>query len=427
MKRFLSYLAIAILATLPALWFRITGQHQHPVLNAAIFGLGIVSAGFMLSWGAEAAEERVSQGLMIAGLALVTVLPEYAVDIYLAFRAGQMPGSDYVHFAAANMTGANRLLVGFGWSLVVLLAWWHSRTREVTLRKTNKTEIFFLAAATAYGFVIVWKNSIGIIDFVALLAIFAAYIWRVSTAPKTPKPQNDGDDDDDDDELEPGPAAALETLGTKAQWIWTAVLTAMAAAVIVVSAEPFAESMLTSAEYLGVDRFLMIQWIAPLTGETPELVLAVLFVLASKPGHALLALISDKINQWTLLVGALPIAMSLGAGHVVSLPLDARQHEEFFLTAAQSAFALSLLLQFRLTVLGAGSLAALFLLQLFLAFLFQGDSAREIATLTILAWVYIGLAMAVTALNIARSRARKPDFGQDDLSRRTRNTASARR
>jgi hypothetical protein len=37
------------------------------------------------------------------------VLPEYAVDFYYAYAAGQDPSSNYVHYAAANMTGANRL------------------------------------------------------------------------------------------------------------------------------------------------------------------------------------------------------------------------------------------------------------------------------------------------------------------------------
>ena len=38
--------------------------------------------------------------------------PEHAVDIYYTLKAGAEPGSDYVKFAAANMTGANRLLIG---------------------------------------------------------------------------------------------------------------------------------------------------------------------------------------------------------------------------------------------------------------------------------------------------------------------------
>ena len=72
--------------------------------------------GFLLSWGAETAEQHIAQGLILAVVALVTVLPEYAVDLYYAYKAGlEGPQSQYVHYAAANMTGANRLLVGLAW------------------------------------------------------------------------------------------------------------------------------------------------------------------------------------------------------------------------------------------------------------------------------------------------------------------------
>ncbi len=73
---------------------RIHGTAAGPLAQAGIFGGAILAAGFMLSWGAEAVESRVSQVLMLAGLVLVTVLPEYAFDIYYAFRAGQAPDSN---------------------------------------------------------------------------------------------------------------------------------------------------------------------------------------------------------------------------------------------------------------------------------------------------------------------------------------------
>ncbi len=103
-------------------------------------------------------------------------------------------------------------------------------------------------------------------------------------------------------------------------------------------------------------------------------------------------MISDKINQWTLLVGMLPLAMSVGAGALTSLPLDARQHEEFFLTAAQSLFGVALLLRLRLSVLSAVVLAALFSMQVILAFVYREDAARAIGSLTMLGWLYLGLA-----------------------------------
>ena len=396
MRRFLIYLALALLAAMPAIYLRFTGWRPSPVLDAGIFGLAVLAAGFMLSWGAEAAESRVSQGLMLAGLALVTVLPEYAIDIYYAFRAGQAPDSSYVHYAAANMTGANRLLVGFAWPMIIFLNWWRTRDRAVDLLKSNRIELFFLALASAYAFVILFKNRIDLFDFIALLAIFAAYMWRVS---RSPRRAND-DDDDDDDDNEPGPAAVLETLTPRSQWVWTGALTLVAGAIILLSAEPFAESMIGAGRTLGVDEFLLIQWVAPLTGESPEILLAILFVLAARPGTGLVAMISDKINQWTLLVGALPVAMSIGAGSLISLPLSARQHEEFFLTAAQSLFGISLLLRLRLTLGGAALLAGLFGIQVTLAFLFQHQPAREIATLTTLGWIYLLLAGIVFAIEL---------------------------
>ncbi len=402
MRRFLAYLALALLMAMPAMYLRLTGLRPDPVIDAGVFGVAVLAAGFLLSWGAEAAESRVSQGLMLAGLALVTVLPEYAVDIYYAYRAGQAPGSDYVHYAAANMTGANRLLVGLGWPLIVFLNWGKKRDRGVDLFETNKIELFFLFLASAYAFVILFKNRIDLFDFGVLLAIFGAYIWRVS---RLSKPEGALDDADGDDE--PGPAAILETLTPRMQWAWTGGLTLVAGAIILLSAEPFAESMVGAGRALGVDEFLLIQWVAPLTGESPEILLAILFVMAARPGSGLIALISDKINQWTLLVGALPVAMSVGAGALTVLPLSARQHEEFFLTAAQSLFGISLLLNLRLGLGGAATLAGLFTLQVVLAFAFQHDAPREIAALTTLGWIYLALAAGVFATTLPGLVARR--------------------
>ena len=392
MKRFLIYLLVALLAAVPAIVLRIQGLSAGPLIQAAIFGGAILAAGFMLSWGAEAAESRVSQGLMLAGLALVTVLPEYAIDIYYAFRAGQAPQSNYVHYAAANMTGANRLLVGFAWPMVVFLHWRRTRDRAVELLPSNTVELTFLLLASIYAFVILLKDRIDLVDFAVLLAIFGAYIWRVSRSLRRGEAPIDEDDDDD---AEPGPAAILETLKPGAQWAWTAGLTLTAGAIILLSAEPFAEAMIGSGRALGMDEFLLIQWVAPLTGESPEILLAILFVFAAKPASALIALVSDKINQWTLLVGALPVAMSIGAGTIIPLPLNARQHEEFFLTAAQSLFGISLMLGLRLRLGGAIALAILFGGQLVLAFSLQNEPEAEIAALTALGWVYLALAAIV--------------------------------
>src|SRR3546814_3907704 len=85
----------------------------------------------------------------------------------------------------------------------------------------------------------------------------------------------------------------------------------------------------------------------------------------------------------------LPLALSLGAGHLSPLPLDARQHEEFFLTATQSLFGIALLLRLRLGLGSAAALAGLFVAQVVLAVVWQGNEARTIISLTWLGWGYL--------------------------------------
>lgn len=388
-RRLIISILIAAAATLPALLFRYWGYRPDPIVDATVFGIAILAAGFMLSWGAESAEGQISSGLILALVALITVLPEYAVDIYYAYQAGANPNSNYVHYAAANMTGANRLLVGLGWPLLILLYWWRTRERAIALAPVNAVEVTFLLLPSLYAFSILWRDKIGIIDAVVLIAIFGAYLWRVSKLHKVEEAEKE----------EPGLAAAIEGLPVRRQWALMIGLTLFAAAVIFVSAEPFAEGMVDSGRVLGINEFLLIQWLAPLASEAPAVTIAVLLVLSRRAAAGLTVMISDKINQWTLLVGMLPLAVSVGAGSLSALTLDARQHEEFFLTAAQSLFGLALLLRLRLGVLGAAALAVLFTVQIVLAFSYRDDEALTIQTLTWLGWGYIALAVAITAAN----------------------------
>lgn len=394
MKRFLMLVAVAVAATLPAVILRFGGWRLSPFVDVAAFGIAILAAGFLLSWGAETAEQYVSQGLILAAVALVTVLPEYAVDIYYAYMAGASgPDSRYAQYAAANMTGANRLLVGVAWPLMVALHWMKDRHRSIGLAPGNAVEVGFLLVASLYAFVIVLKRTISLVDFVVLLAIFGTYVWRVRSMQKSDNPE---------EAEEPGPAAALDTLSPGLQWAAMAGLVATASGVILVSAEPFAEAMVNTGRAIGLNEFLLIQWLAPLASEAPAITVAVLFVRANRAGDGLIAMISDKINQWTLLVGMLPLALSIGAGATSPLPLDTRQGEEFFLTAAQSLLGIALLLRLRFGVVSALALAGLFAVQVGLAFVYRNDEARTITTLTWLAWTYLGLAGLLFLINRRR-------------------------
>ena len=350
---------------MPGLVLRATGAHVPEALAALLFGLSIVGAAFLLSWAAEVAQLDVSAGLAIAVLAFIAVLPEYAVDMVFAFKAGNAvqafgpachppgaPGETACSLALANMTGANRLLIGIGWSMVVFIAWYRARARrrpirEIRLERSHSVEVAFLGLATVYGLSLPLKQSITLVDSIVLVAIFAAYTVRVSRAPAE----------------EPhlvGPARYLGTLSPSVRRVWVVGLFLFSGAVILLCAQRFAEALVSTGQELGISEFLLVQWVAPLASEAPELLVAGLYAWRLNTNAALGTLVSSKVNQWTLLVGTLPIVFALGFGGLHGLPIDPHQREELFLTAAQSFFALAVLVTLSITTREALLLFSLF-------------------------------------------------------------------
>ena len=98
----------------------------------------------------------------------------------------------------------------------------------------------------------------------------------------------------------------------------------------------------------------------PLASEAPEFLVAALLALRGKAAAAMGLLLSAKLNQWTLLVGSLPLAFSVGAGAFEALPLDTRQVAEVLLTAAQGLFGVAVLANLALELGEAVLLAGLF-------------------------------------------------------------------
>jgi cation:H+ antiporter len=76
------------------------------------------------------------------------------------------------------------------------------------------------------------------------------------------------------------------------------------------------------------------------------------------------ALISSKVNQWTLLVGAIPLVYAISAASWGPMDLDSRQKEELLLTSAQSLFAAIVIADFRFSLWEAIVLMVLFIIQL---------------------------------------------------------------
>ena len=111
-------LLVTLLCSLAAIGLRINHTHLPPIEGLMVYGGAVLSAAFILAWAAEALQVDIAKGLAMAVLAFIAVLPEYAVDLYFASMAAKKP--EYAQYAAANMTGSNRLLIGVGWSVVAL-------------------------------------------------------------------------------------------------------------------------------------------------------------------------------------------------------------------------------------------------------------------------------------------------------------------
>ena len=332
----------------------------------------------MLAWAAEAAEVDISGGLAVALLAVIAVLPEYAVDLYFAYRAGEDPA--YVQYAAANMTGSNRLLLGLGWSAVVLISVYvvgrrsGTPVRTLVLNPRYRLELGFLLLASIVALMIPLTGEIHLVLGIVLLAFFAFYLVRVA--------RNDSDDDEHD---LVGPAALIGGLPAGQRRPLVVAMFLGAALAILACAEPFAEALIGTGDALGIDHFLLVQWLAPLASEAPEFIVAILFAVRGKAAMALGMLISAKVNQWTLLIGSLPIAYGIGGGSS-ALVLDPRQVEEVLLTATQTLMGVAILMRLRFPTWGAWTLFGLFAVQ----FVIPGTHGRYLITAA-----YAGIALAL--------------------------------
>jgi cation:H+ antiporter len=351
-------IAFMVVLGIPGVVLRVAGIHVAPVPGALVFGIAILAAAFLLSWGAETAEMDISQGLALAVIAFIAVLPEYAVDLVLAWKEGLQvkAGETPAGLAIANMTGGNRLLIGIGWPLVFFLFFFRTRLRELIVDRQRSLELAFLAVATLYVIFIPLRHSVSLIDSIVLVSLFLMYLYFTSRM------------ESGETELV-GPARAMGVLPPFSRRLTVVVALVFSAIVIFASAERFAEALIEIGHQFGISEFFLIQWLAPLASESPEMLVAGLLAWRGRAAVGMGALISSKVNQWTLLIGTLPIAASIAAQRFVlteGLPLDDRQREEIFLTAAQSAFAIAVFINLRMGTIEAVALFLLFATQLFI-------------------------------------------------------------
>jgi cation:H+ antiporter len=372
---------------IPAVFLRFSGTHLEPGYASLLYGLGIVGGAFLLAWAAEAAQVDVSASLAIACLAIITILPEYVIEFVLAWNAGNAYALNPVHgpelsYVAANVTGANRLLIGFGWSIVVLLFWLKRRQSMVELQDLG-LEIIILLAATVLTFVAVATRTVPLWLAGVLVGLYLWYLFLSSRK---------GAEEPD---LE-GPSAAIGALAVLPRRATVLSLFAYAAFIILVSAEPFVDGLIETGKAAGIDEFLLIQWLAPLASESPEIVVAVIFALRANPAAGITVLVSAELSQMTVLIGSMPAVFSVALGRAHAFPLDSQQATEFMLTAALSLLAITLLARMRLYGWQAGLLLVGFIGHLF----FHDEEQRRITS-----YILLGLTGAILLVDRGRLKA----------------------
>jgi cation:H+ antiporter len=295
-------------------------------LTTVGLAIGLIAASFLLAWAADAGEAVFSGGLVLAVIALVAVLPEFIIEIRFAY-------TQQTELVTANLTGATRLLLTGATALPLVVAYLARRKSQAAapfqLAGTRRLELGLLLLVSIFAIQIVARGNLTLADGIILVALYLLYARRVQGTP----------------EEEPaviGVPAGLLSLSPEFRRPAIAALIAGAAAVVITIANPFADALLETGTSFGLDPYFLIQSVVPLATETPEFVIVAVLVANRRPAQGLALFLASSVSQWTLGMGALPIAYLAGGGGT-AMPLGGREQVELALTIALTLFAVAAL------------------------------------------------------------------------------------
>jgi cation:H+ antiporter len=322
--------------------------HPSTVLWA---GPAILVSAIAIAWAAESAQFFIAQGFALAILAWLQTLPEFAVEAVLAWH-------QQVQFLLANLTGALRLLTGFGWPVIYFTAAMFQRRRGgaplkvIRLEEHHAVEVLGLAAPLLYIGVIAWKGSLTIYDGAGLILLYAAYLLILSRMPP--------EDPETIEDLEAIPRKIV----TSPRALRIAIISGLflcGGILIYIAAEPFLASLLALSAAVGIPAFVFIQWVAPVVSEFPEMASTFYWARSvDRAPMALMNMVSSNINQWTLLTAMLPIVLSFSIGHVTPIVFDQEQRVELLLTLGQAVVGMIFLMNMQLAWYEAAIMFAFF-------------------------------------------------------------------
>ncbi len=320
----------------------------------------VIAASILISWAAEASEFSISQGLALAVVAVVQTIPEYFVEGTIAWNAGIDP-ANWLPVVIANFTGANRLLTGLGWPLILFTMIVQRRRNGdsgpavIALPKEQSVAVMFMLVSSLYYVIILLKGTLTIFDSLFLGAVFILYLWTVSRLPAEPE---------EPAEVLSGSPLALVQIKRRGGRVAAIVgLFGFCAFVFFIIADPFVGSLRDIAiSLLGPSSvFFVVQWIAPLLSEFPEKVTA--FNWARKvtlAPMALLNFLSSAVNELTALVALVPVVFSISLGSIGTVPV-AVHSVEILLTMSQSLYACAALVDLEYGLENASVLFVLWL------------------------------------------------------------------
>lgn len=363
----------------------------------------IILAAFILSWGAEAAQFLMAQGLALAILAGLQTMPEFAVEATIAWKAAtrpvefiQVPGQPLhvIHNnenVVANFTGANRLLVGLGLPLIYFTHAFFSRRRTgvrfspIVFDRAHAIEVMGLLPGPIYFAAIYVHGYLCVLDAAALVALYGVYVAVLNRLPP--------EEAEKIEDMDWVPRTILRQPPPLRLFLILAIFAAGGATLYGV-AEPFVESMLALAIAIGVPTMVFIQWVAPFLSEFPEKVSAFNWArTVSKSPLGVMNMVSSSIMEWTLLVALVPVVYTIGIGGLDwgmnRIHFSDTQRMEILLTMAQSFLCFFFLADMRLTWWEALGLLALWVTQLVV------PHWREEVTIAYAVWVLLELGMFI--------------------------------
>lgn len=302
-----------------------------PVQLAVVgLGIGLVAASFLLAWAADAGETVFSGGVVLAVIALLTVLPEFVIEARFAYKLQSQ-------LVTANLTGATRFLLTGAIGLPLAVAFMARRRRQaepsLELAEPRRLELAILLITALFAIQIVAQGRLTLVDGVILIALYAFYARRVQGTPG-------------EEAAVVGVPAGLVALPPSHRKAAIVGLMVVAGAVVLMVANSFADALLATGTSLGMDPYFLIQSIVPVATEAPEFVVVAVLVANRRPAQGVALFLASSVSQWTLAMGALPIAFFAGGGGA-SMPLDPHQQLELGLTIALTLFAVAALATLR--------------------------------------------------------------------------------